>query len=130
MAAVIILSDSVKASLAAALKAAIDVGGAAAKIDIYTGAIGDTAGSTKLATVNVPYPCGDIVGGKLVLGSIQSEVSLASGIAAWARIKTSAGATVMDVNISSTGGTAFMRLNTTSIIALGPVTITSCVFEF
>ena len=130
MAAVINLSVLAKAAQAVALKNSIDAGGAASAIDLYSGPIGDVAGSVKLAAFAAPYPCGTTNLGSLVFGTIPSVIALANGVAAWARFKTSAGDTVADVNVSSAGGTAFMRLNTTAIVKDGPVTIATCVFEF
>lgn len=130
MSSVINLHSQAKTDQAQALKASLDAGGAACIIDIYTGAIGDVGNSTKLASLAAHYPSGTVAQGKLTFGAIQNSIALASGIAAWAQFKTSDGTPVCDVNVSSTGGTAFMRLNSTSIVKDGPVSITSCVFEF
>lgn len=130
MAAVINLFDAAKSAQAVALKASIDAGGAAATADIYAGPIGSPGDSVKLATLTLPYPCGSTSLGTLAIGTIPGTTAIASGVASWARIKTSAGDAVADVNVSSVGGTAFMRFNTTSFIEDGPVTLASCVFEF
>ena len=130
MAAVIILSQDAKQAQALALKASMDAGGSAGSIDIYAGQIGNVGGSVKLATVFPPYPCGVASIGTLVFGIIGGGIAIENGIASWAQFKTSGGDPVADVNVSSTGGTAFLRLNTTSIIKDGPVTIESCTFEF
>jgi hypothetical protein len=67
-------------------------------------------------------------GGVLTLNSIQSDNSAnASGTATWFRIFQSNGTTaVIDGEVGATGSTtADLILNTTSIVATGPVSITS-----
>lgn len=65
--------------------------------------------------------------GLLTANAITQDSSAnASGTATWFRAKTSGGAGVLDGNVS-TSGTFDLILNTTSITAAGPVSVTSCV---
>jgi hypothetical protein len=60
----------------------------------------------------------------------QDAAADASGIATWARFSDGDGTAVVDVDVSSTAGTGFFKMNTTSVIAGGPIAFTSCVFTF
>jgi hypothetical protein len=59
----------------------------------------------------------------------QDSSADATGTATWARIADSAGNTVMDVNMSVTGGGGALQLNTTSIVSGGPILISSFVIS-
>lgn len=109
----------------------LDAGGAAGAIAIYTGSMPasvDTAvaGQTLLGTLAPSFPAGTISAGALTFSAItQDPVADATGSATWARLSDSLGVAVMDVNVTSTAGTGALKLNTTSIVAGGPIAITS-----
>lgn len=102
--------------------------GASAKLRIYDGtrpATGGTA-TTLLAELvcNATFaPAAS--GGVLTLNAIANDASAdATGTATWFRIVQSDGTThVMDGNVGTSGSD--LNLNTTSIVAAGPVSITS-----
>ena len=63
-------------------------------------------------------------GGVLTVNAIGNDVSAdATGTASWFRVTTSAGAFVIDGDVGVSGSD--LNLNTVSIVALGPVSITS-----
>ena len=58
-----------------------------------------------------------------------SPAADATGTAAWARIADSNGSSVMDIDVSATGGSGALQLNTTNIVIGGPILITSFVIS-
>ena len=106
----------------------IDVGGAGS-IDIYTLPLpatpGDNATGTKLATLTFSVTAfGSSSLGTAAANPITQDSSAdATGVAAWARIKSGAGSTIMDVDVGTSGAT--INLNTTSITEGAIVRITS-----
>lgn len=109
---------------------AIDAGGAAATLKVYTGTRPGTGGAITdqvlLGTTTFSYPCGTVVNGILTFDAItQDNAADASGEATWARIETSTGAFVADLDVGVTGSTADLRMNTTSVVAGAPIIITA-----
>lgn len=136
--AVIHFATTPKNNILTALRNDIDAGGAAATISIYSGLMAADTGisptGTLLGTLTLPYPCtsspGSLTGGVLTIGNITQDSSAdASGTATWARIKTSAGVAVLDVDITNTGGGGVLQFNTTNIVAAGPILISSFVIS-
>lgn len=115
-----------------AIRTALDVGSGPATIAFYTGtqpANGDAAlsGNTLLGTLTMTDPAaGAASGGNLTFSPITQDSSAdATGTATWARIRSSDDAQGMDVDVGATGSGAFIELNTTSIVAGGPIVITA-----
>lgn len=128
---IIKLITAVRNAMAQAILDALDAGSGAAVLKVYTGtqpadpsvAITD---QVLLGTLTFSDPSGTITGGVLTFGGItQDSAADASGTAAWVRLQTSAGAAVMDGDVTNTGGTGFLKLNTVTIAAGGPIQITS-----
>lgn len=68
-------------------------------------------------------------GGVLTANSITQDSSAnATGTASWFRLFTSGGTAVVDGDVTATGGGGDLTLNTVSIVAGGPVSVTSAVF--
>ena len=123
------------------IRTALNAGGAGnpATIDIYSGtkpARPDTAVTTQvlLGTVTCSDDCGTVSTinnvPTLTFAAITSDSAAdATGVAAWGRVK-SGGATpvaVLDFDISTTGGSGFGQMNTTNVVALGPIAAPSVV---
>lgn len=139
--AVLTPSLTLGSDMLAAVRARLNAGGAGnpACIDIYSGAKPsrpDTAITTqvRLATVTCSDDCGvvSVVGGvpTLTFNAITSDAEAdATGIAAWGRARsTGAGAAaVIDFDISTSGGSGFGQMNTTNIVAGGPISAPSVV---
>lgn len=131
-------STAIKTPMVNAVKSAMDVGGAGspAKIAIYTGAMPaspETAvtSQTLLGTLIFPYPCGTESAGLLTYGGItQDNAADATGTATWARVSTGAGVACFDLDVTSTGGGGALQMNTTSIVAGGPISITALSLTF
>lgn len=126
------LATAIKTACITPLKTAIDAGGAAAGIKIYSGtqpatvADAPTGSNLILAELVFSYPCGTVATGTLTMGAItQDAAANNSGLARWARIFDSTGAAVADVDVSTTGGGGTLQLNTVNIVAGGPVLITA-----
>lgn len=65
-------------------------------------------------------------GGATTANAITQDSSADNtGTAAWARIRTSGGTAVMDIDVTATGGGGELELVTTSIVAGQPVQITA-----
>ena len=132
--ATITLSTTAKNNVLIALNDLLNGGDSPSVIDIYTGtkpAGPDTLISTQtlLGTLTCSDPAGSVAAGALTFGAITQDSSAdATGTATWARLSSvnaSVKTPVVDIDISATGGGGFLQLNTTSIVALGPIIITS-----
>ncbi|MFM2254181.1 MAG: hypothetical protein RJB68_2518 [Pseudomonadota bacterium] len=108
-----------------------DAGSGPATIEFYTGSIptnlGDALGAqVKLGTLTCSDPSATQDTGVITFGTItQDSAADASGTAAWAYIKDSTGAIVNAVDVTNAAGDGFIKVNTTSIVAGGPIAITS-----
>lgn len=123
---------TLKNTLLDAIKTAIDSGGAAGTINFYTGTMPATPGTsittqTLLGTLTFSYPCAPgASAGILTMSAITQDSSAdATGTATWARCLNSAGVAKLDVDVSNTAGSGAAKLNTTSIVSGGPISITS-----
>lgn len=131
--AVVHFIPTLKDAVLAPIVAAIDAGSGAGTCKIYTGTIPADASTavttqTLLGTLTFSDPCGSVASNTLTMSAITQDSSAdASGTAAWARIADSDGNTVMDINVTTTGGGGALTLNTTNIVAGGPILITSFV---
>ncbi len=132
--AVVRITDTVKGNILTQIRSAIDSGGAGGTIKIYSGSIpaNPTIAPTPgiqdiLGTLTFAYPeCGTIAAGVLTMNPITQDNSAdANGTASWARIANSSGTTVMDVNVSVQGAGGAIQLNTTNIVAGGPIIVNS-----
>jgi hypothetical protein len=101
--------------------------GANAKINFYTGSRPATGGTatTLLATVT----CGATLapgssGGVLTFSATTPGTAVATGTATWARLTTSGGTFVADMDVG-TAGPAEIVMATTSIVSGASVSITS-----
>lgn len=133
--ATIHLATTVKNSMLQPLADAIDAGPAGGTIKIYTGTMptlptNAVTTQTLLGTLTFSDPCGTVASGALTMGSITSDTSAdATGTAAWARIAASDGTAVADIDVTTTGGSGVLQLNTTNIVAEGPIAITAFSFS-
>ena len=133
-------SIALKQATAAAWLAALDTGAGQAVIEVYTGAkpagpdtaistqtlLGTGTCSTVTGTVTT---VGDVV--SLVFGAITADSSADNtGVATWVRIKDDSGAAKIDVDVSTIGGTGFFQMNTTNVVAGGPLNFASLVIVF
>ena len=117
-------STTLRNSQLDAVSTAVGTGGL---IRIYDGtrpASGGTA-TTLLAELTVAGAFAPAAAaGVLTVNAVTQDSSAnATGTATWFRVTTSAGTFVIDGNVSTSGSD--MNLNTTSIVATGPVSITS-----
>jgi len=122
------LSTTARNARLTALITAIDAGSGPGVLSIYSGtrpATGGTA-TTLLAELTLSDPCGTVSGGVLTFNAITQDSSAnASGTASWARIVDSDAAFVLDLGVGTAGSGMEIILNTTTIVAGGPVGITS-----
>jgi hypothetical protein len=113
-----------------AIKTAIDAGAGVGTIKVYTGtqpanADASLSGNTLLGTLTFTDPSAPAASsGVLTFSAITQDTSAdATGTATWARIADSTGATVFDCDVGTSGAT--LNLNTTSIVAGGPIQVSS-----
>ena len=122
------LSNSAKANRATSLNSDI---GATATVKIYTGSAPADPGTTATGPLLVTLTCsgsgfGSVSGaGILTANTITTANAVATGTAGYARISTSGGTGVVDLDVGTSGASVIM--NTTSIVSGGPVQITSAV---
>ena len=132
--ATIHLSTSVANAMLVPLRDALDGGSGPGTVKFYTAPMPATTADaittqTLLGTLTCSDPCGTVATKKLTFSAITSDSSAdASGVAAWARMADSSGTVVVDVDVSTIGGSGVIQLNTTNIVALGPIGLTA--FEF
>ena len=128
-------SSTLKNNVLTPVQAAIDAGTTGGTIKIYSGSMPttvDTAITSQvlLGTLTFSKPCGTIDTGALTMSAItQDSAADATGTAAWARIADSNGEAAIDIDVSATGGSGALRLNTTNIVIGGPILITSFVIS-
>jgi len=129
--AIIRFAVAVKNATLTSIRDAIDAGSGAGTCMTYTGTIpADVATAvttqTLLGTLTFSDPCGSVAAGVLTMSPITQDSSAdASGTATWARVADSTGAAVLDIDISTTGGGGTLQMNTTNIVAGGPILISS-----
>lgn len=104
-----------KNAMANQFKAMIDAGESAATMELQT------AANAVLVTVTLAYPCGvvDTDNGILDFSPTAQFDAVATGTIAKAVFKTSAGVKLFTTNVSDKAGTAFVRLDTLVISAIG-----------
>lgn len=108
-----------------------DAGSGPATIEFYTGSIPTALGGTltaqvKLGTLTCSEPTGTQTDGEIVFGTIiQDSGADAGGEAAWAYIKDGTGAIVCAVDVTDGAGSGLIKLNTTTIVAGGPIAMLS-----
>lgn len=109
----------------------VDAGAGAGVIEIRTGtqpaSPSDAATGTLLGTLTFSDPSFPAsASGTITASAItQDSAADASGTASWARCKDSNGVVVFDCDVGATGSGATIELNTTNIVAGGPIQITS-----
>lgn len=114
------LSNATRSAACNAITGRFDAGPAAGTIQIRSGtrpATADTAATgTLLATVTLADPAfGAASNGVATLADPASVTGVAAGTATWFRGLDSTGATVLDGDVSATGGGGDLQLNTTTI---------------
>lgn len=133
--AVLRLKTTVKNSILTPINDAISAGSAAGTINIYSGTIPATpetavTSQTLLGTLTFSDPAGVIADGALTMSTITQDASAdATGVATWARVLDSDANVVMDIDVTTTGGGGTLQLNTTNIVAGGPIIINSFVIN-
>lgn len=110
---------SLKSTRMTAVRDAIDAGAGPGTIEI-----GTTGMASVLATLTLSDPSGNVANGVLTFSAIANATAAATGTAAEARIKDSAGNVVISGLTVGTSG-ANINLNSTSITAGGTVSLSS-----
>ena len=111
-------------------KDALDAGSGPGTAKIYSGTIPATpetaATGTLLAELVLTKPCGVVADKKLTFSAITQDLEANNtGVASHVRLADSDGNVIIDGDVSGTGGTGVLKLNTTIVTALGPVFINS-----
>jgi hypothetical protein len=122
------LSTTIRGIMAAQILNAIDDDTGGGYLEIYTGTmpadLGAVTDQTLLGTLTFSDPCGTVSGDTLTFDSITADSAAdASGTAAWCRLYAASGAVVGDGDVGTSG--KFLNMNTTTIVAGGPIEITS-----
>jgi hypothetical protein len=122
-------STALRTTRVTAILTAIDAGAGAGTRKIYTGPRPATGAAitteTLLGTLTFSDPCGTVTDGVLTFSALTADAEAdATGTAAWYRDADSTGAFVSDGSITATGGGGDMTLNTVSIVASGPISVT------
>ena len=112
----------------------IDAGSGPGTAKIYSGTMPATpetaATGTLLAELTLSKPCGTVADKALTFATITPDAAAnAGGVAGHVRFYDSDGNAIIDGDVSNTGGTGFLKLNTVTLVADGPVQISSCVLR-
>lgn len=132
---IINLAPSLQTSVLDAVLTALNAGTGNATIEFYTGAMPATPATaittqTLLGTLTCSDPVGTVSGNELTFGAItQDSAADATGTAAWARIKDATGTSVIDLDVTNTGGNGAIKLNSVNIVAGGPISISAGVIR-
>lgn len=126
------LATSTRTAIAAALLADFDAGATACTIKFYTGAqpanVATAATGTLLGTLTCSDPLGTAAAGALTFGAItQDSAADASGTVGYARLFDGDGNAKGDYSVGIAGSGADIILNTLTIVAGGPILISSFV---
>jgi hypothetical protein len=130
------VNDSVANGFATDFLAALDAGAGASVIKFYDGtkpAGPDTAITTQTlgGTLTCSDPAGTISGRVLTLSAITEDSAADASITTtWARHETGDGVAIADYTVTATGDGGEIELNTVSIVAGGPIQITSFTVTF
>jgi hypothetical protein len=124
-------ANALRNAMVDAIRDRIDAGAGAGFVRIYDGtqpANAETAITTQVLLAEIPFADPSFAAASAGSASanglpIEDSSANATGTATWARIVDSNGATVYDCDVGTSG--ASINLNTTSIVAGGPVRITS-----
>lgn len=104
-------------------RAFLDRGTQPARVRIYGGVRpaqpADTPPSGMLVEVRLTRPCGNVVGGQLVLTAMENALITASGLATWARLVNGEDVTAMDLDCSDLAGDGEIRFEQTQLYAGG-----------
>jgi hypothetical protein len=98
------------------LSAIVTAAGASAILTLYSGtrpATGGTA-TTALSAHTCAATLGTVASGVLTFGAIGNATASNTGTATWARLTTSGGTFILDMDISTTGGAGEVQMATTS----------------
>ena len=120
-------AESVRNARLDAVRAAIDAGSGAGKIEIYSGSRPATgaalAGNTLLCAGTFSEPCASAsASGVLTFDTITYAAVAATGTATWARVKDSGDTFVLDWDVGVAGSGADVILNSVSLVEDGLVT--------
>lgn len=130
---VIKISAAARGSMAAALIAAVDGGSGPATLRFYTGTQPAGPGTAitdqvLLGTTTCSDPSASQVDGVITFSAITQDSSAdASGVVTWARMATSDGTAVIDLDVTNTAGTGAIKMNTTTVVSGGPILVNSLV---
>ena len=122
---------SAKDALCADIIARIDGGAGPGQFRFYTGTMAATPDSAisaqvLLGTVVCSDPCATHIGGVITFEiATEDAITDADGACTWVRVCDSTGAGVVDGDVTDKAGTGFVKLNTTAIVAGGPLRILS-----
>lgn len=125
-------SSELANTILGAINTALNAGGGPGTLKIYTGtkpASPDAAATgTLLGTLTLSNTAGMVSARTLTFNPITQDSSAdASGTATWGRFLDKNGTAVLDVDVSTTNGNAFIKMNTTSVVAGGPIVANSIV---
>lgn len=134
--ATITLSDAAANDALTAILNKINAGSAVSypTIKIYNGtkpAGPDTAVGSQvlLGTLTCSATAGVVSSRQLNFNTITQDTAAdATSTATWARIINRDNAAVIDVDVSTVGGTGFLQMNTVSIVSGGPILISAMQF--
>ncbi len=123
-------NTTLRSSRATAILTAIDAGGAAGSLKLYNGTRPATGGAvtTLVGTLTFSYPSGTVTNGVYTLAAVTPTTSALNDTSVWGRIVTSAGVFVMDVSVSTIGGTGEVQLANNVFAIGGAINLVSAAF--
>lgn len=131
-------ADSLKNATATLWLTTIDAGASASSIGFFSGSKPASPsvapnGTTQilLGTCTCAATAAVVTGATMTFNTITGDTSADNtGTATWARVFNGDGVGVIDVDVSDTTGSAFLKMNSTAVVATGPLSITTFVINF
>jgi hypothetical protein len=124
-----------RAALAAAYLAKLDAGAGPCTLALYSAPMAaNTAeaitAQTLFGTLSAADPAGTVVGSVLTLAAFGTAAALASGTAAWARLRDANGVTRGDFDVTDLAGAGAVRMESTDVAPGRTLRVVSFVLTF
>jgi len=125
------LSTATCGDCANAIKSRIDAGAGPGLIRVYDGALPATPETAitvqvLLGTLTLSDPCGTVTDKTLNFAAIAQDIAAdTNGVIGFCRVTDSNGNVIVDGDASTVLGTGMFKFNTTTVVAGGPIAMTS-----
>lgn len=129
------LDDDSRAALAAAYLAKLDAGAGPCTLSLYSAPMAASTGvaittQTLFGTLTASDPAGSVAAAVLTLGAFGTTAALATGTAAWARLRDANGVVRGDFDVTDLAGTGAVRMESVDVTPGRTLRLVSFVLTF